>query len=109
MSQSSDTPTDKKWNHPSLHRFKQLWKQLLITDGTVYRKYSPGPLEPVVTFPILPPSADQEALCLSHDVPTAGHQEVEKILQKLYKIAYWVNMAKDVDQYYRNCFDKPTI
>lgn len=75
----------------------------MITDGTLYRKYSPGPLEPVITVPILPSSAQQEALRLSHDVPIAGHQGVEKTLHKLCKIAYWVNMAKDVDQYCRNC------
>ena len=103
LSESSGIPSDKKWNQPLLRRFKQLWKQLLITDGTVYRKYSPGPLEPVITVPVLPPSAQHDALRLSHDVPTAGHQGVEKTLQKLRKVAYWVNMAKDVDQYCRNC------
>ena len=52
---------------------------------------------------ILPVSAKLEALHLSHDVPTAGHQGVEKTLQRLHKMAYWVNMAKDVEQYCRNC------
>jgi len=55
--QSSNVPSDKTWNQPPLLRFKQLWKQLLVTDGgTLCRKYSPGPLEPVVTVPVLPPS-----------------------------------------------------
>ena len=47
LSQSSEIPSDKMWNQPPLRRFKQLWKQLLIINGTVYRRYSPGPLEPV--------------------------------------------------------------
>ena len=69
----SEIPSDKMWSCPPLRRYKQLWKQLLIIEGTMHRKYSPGPLEPVVIVPILPPSAKQEALRLSHDVPTAGH------------------------------------
>ena len=72
-----------------LCRFKQLWKQLLVADGdTLCQKYAPGPPESVVTVPVLPPSLQQEALRLSHDVPTAGHQGVEKTLEKLCRIAF---------------------
>ena len=89
-------PSDTTWNKPPLCKFKQLWKQLLVADGGILcRKYSPGPLEPVVTVPVLPPSLQQEALWLNH---TAGHQEVDKTLGKLYKNAYWINMARDVEQ-----------
>ena len=49
------------------------------------------------------PSFQQEALRLSHDVPTAGHQGVDKTLEKLCRIAYWVNMAHGVEQYCRSC------
>jgi len=102
--QSSNAPSDKQWSRPPLRRFKQLWQQLLVADGdTLCRKYAPGPLESVVTVPVLPPSLQQEALKLSHDVPTAGHQGVEKTLEKLRRIAYWVNMARDVEQYCRTC------
>ena len=102
--QSPNVPSDKRWSQPPLRRFKQLWKQLLVADSdTLCCKYSPGPLEPVVTVPVLPPSLQQEALRLSHDVPTAGHQGVDKTLEKLHKNAYWVNMARDVEQYCRSC------
>jgi len=102
--QSPDVPSDRRWSQPPLRRFKQLWKQLLVTDyDTLCRKYSPGPLEPTITVPVLPPSLQQEALRLSHDVPTAGHQGVDRTLDKLCKSAYWVNMARDVEQYCRSC------
>jgi len=102
--QSSNVPSDNTWNQPPLCRFKQLWKQLLVTDGgTLCRKYSPGTLEPVFTVPVLPPSLQPEALRLSHDVPTACHQGVGKTLEKLHKNAYWINMAWDVVQYSRTC------
>ena len=96
--QSSNVLSDTTWNQPPFHRFKQLWKQLFVADaGTLCRKYSPGPLEPVVTVPVLPPCLQQEALRLSHDVPTAGHQGVDKTLDRLRKNAYWTNMARDVE------------
>jgi len=73
--QSPNMPSDKSWSQPPLQRFKQLWKQLLVADGDAScRKYSPGPLELVVTVPVVPLSLQQETLRLSHDVPMAGHQ-----------------------------------
>ena len=60
--QSSNVPSDKRLSQPPLRRFKQLWKQLLVADGdTLCHKYSPGPLEPVVTVPVLPPARSFKA------------------------------------------------
>jgi len=102
--QSPNVPSDKSWSQLPLRRYKQLWKQLLAVDSNILHcKYSSGPPEPVVTVPVLPPSLQQEVLRLDHDVPTAGHQGVDKTLYKLHRIAYWVNMARNVEQYCKNC------
>ena len=101
--QSCDVPRDTTFNRGILRRYKQLWKQLAIADGVLCRTYSLGPLEGAVTVPILPPSFQQEALTLSHDIPTAGHLGVDKTLDRLRRNAYWVSMAKDVERYCRNC------
>ena len=101
--QSCDVPRDTTFNRGVLRRYKQLWKQLAIADGVLCRTYSLGPLEGAVTVPILPPSFQQEALTLSHDIPTAGHLGVDKTLDRLRRNAYWVSMAKDVERYCRNC------
>ena len=100
---SSDIPFQKKWRKPPLHRYKQLWKQLVIIDGVLCRQYSPNPLDQMVTVPILPPSFQKEALIRNHNAPTAGHQGVAKTFERLCREAYWVDMAKHVEQHCREC------
>ena len=101
--QSCEIPCGTTWNRGILRRYKQLWKQLAVADGVLYRTYSLGPLEEVITVPILPPSLQQKALTLSHDIPTAGHLGIDKTLDRLRRNAYWVNMTRDVECYCRNC------
>ena len=45
----------------------------------------------------------KEALWWIHDAPTAGHQGVEKTLDRLWQEVYWVSMARDVEWYCREC------
>ena len=101
--QSSDVPLYITFNRGILRRYKQLWKQLAIADGVLCPTYSLEPLEGAVILPILPPSFQQEALTLSHDIPTAGHLGIDKTLDRLRRNAYWVSMARDVERYCRNC------
>ena len=70
---------------------------MVIVDGILCHEYSPGPLEEFVTVPILPPSFHQEALILSHDIPTAGYQGMDKTLQRLRKYVCLL------DQYGQGC------
>ena len=65
--------------------------------------YTPDPAGDVVTVPLLPQSLRQQALKNSHDIPSAGHQGVDKTLYRLRHEAYWVNMAGDVERYCRQC------
>lgn len=39
----------------------------------------------------------------SHDTPAAGHQGIEKILERLRQQAYWVNMSQDVEKHCSEC------
>ena len=68
-------------------------------------EYSAGTIHPapwVGIVPILPAALRQEALRRNnHDEPTAGHQGVEKTLDRLQQEVYWVSMARDVEQYCR--------
>jgi len=57
----------------------------------------------MVTVPILPRSLQKDALIRNHDVPTAGHLGAEKTLERLRGDAFWGNMAKDVEEYCRQC------
>ena len=39
----------------------------------------------------------------NHDAPTAGHQGVAKTLERVRREAYWVDMAKHVEEHCRQC------
>ena len=83
----------RKWYRPPLICYWWIWNQLIIADGIVCCKYSPGPSSDSITVPILPHSLQQDALCCSHDAPATGHQGIEKTLERLRRQAYRVNMS----------------
>ena len=103
LQHSVDRPTSSKWKRPPLHRYRQLWSQLKLVDGVVYRTYAPGPLSDSIDVPIVPSSLQHEFLHHHHNSPAAGHQGPAKTLQRLRREGYWVNMAKDVDTHCREC------
>ena len=102
-SNSADIPQSKRWNKSPLYRYKQIWHQLKVVDGVLYRQYRPDPTNQTVTVPILPPNLQKDALTRNHDAPTAGHFGSEKTLERLRHDAFWINMAKDVAEYCRQC------
>ena len=57
----------------------------------------------MISVPVLPESLKREALQRNHDAPSAGHQGVEKTLQRLKQEVFWADMAKDVNQYCSQC------
>ena len=57
----------------------------------------------MVTVPVLPAVFHKEALIRNHDVPTAGHQGITKTLDRLHHEAYWIDMAKHVEEHCRKC------
>ena len=83
---------------------KQLWHQLKVVDGVLCHQYTPSPMQQAVMVPILPPDLQKDALIHSHNAPTAGHLGAEKTLKHLRHDAFWINMAKDVEEYCRQCF-----
>ena len=100
---SANRPHSTSWQQQPLLQYKQLWSQLKLIDGIVYRQYWPEPALHSVTVPILPTSLQKQALQQNHDVASAGHQGSFKTLRRLRQKAYWVNMTQDVDRYCREC------
>ena len=99
----SKRPSGKNWKSPPLSRYRQLWPQLIVVDGVVCRRYSPEPTRDTITVPIVPPTRRRAMLIRNHDMPSAGHQGVERTLDRVRKEDYWVNMAKDVERHCREC------
>ena len=88
-------PTGTIWRKSPFSRYHQLWSQLKLREGVVYRTYIPGPTSEAITVPVLPACLRKEYLRLCHDSATGGHQGWHKTLHKLRREAYWVNMAQD--------------
>ena len=101
--QSPHRPTGPEWWKQPLQRYRQLWSQLRVVDGTLYRHFAPGPTSESVTVPILPASLRKQALLQNHDAPSPGHQGPDRTLERLHQEAYWVNMARDVEKHCREC------
>jgi len=57
----------------------------------------------IATVPLLPPNHRKDALNRNHDAPTADHLGAKKTLECLRRHIFWINMAKDVDQYCKQC------
>ena len=91
------------WRQHPLRRYRQIWSQLRLIDGIVCRRYAPSPASDVISVPVLPESLQKEALQRNHDAPSAGHQGMEKTLQRLKQEAFWVHMAREVNEYCNKC------
>ena len=103
LSSAHPKPQGSKWSRSPLQRYRQLWPQLSLVDGIVYRCYAPGPTTDQVTVPIIPTSLRKEVLRQLHDSPSAGHLGADKTLGRVRQVGYWVNMIADVEAYCREC------
>ena len=86
-----------------LRRYRQLWSQLVLTEDTVCRQYSPSPTGRSVTVPIIPSNLRSDILKRCHDAPGSGHLGYEKTLTKARTVGYWVSMSDDVNSYCHQC------
>ena len=81
----------------------QLWPQLFIKDGILYRIIkTPGCDEYDVVL-VAPPSLQLFYIQQCHDASAAGHLGFQKTLERLRRQVYWVGMAKDVHLYCNSC------
>ncbi|KAL5510662.1 hypothetical protein EMCRGX_G006248 [Ephydatia muelleri] len=97
---STSNPNRKQF---PLKRYSQLLKQLHLVDGVLRHRFVPGPLEEIITVPVMPTSLQEVALHSCHDIVSAGHQGTEKTLDRLKRMTYWVGMAKAMELYCRSC------
>ena len=77
---SPEKLTGRKWCHPPLVRFRQLWTQLKLVDGVLCHVYTPGPTSDVLTVTVMPHSLQQQALQHSDNDRSVGHQGADKTL-----------------------------
>ena len=103
LEQSSSPPSGPGWRQHPLPRYRQLWTQLLLEDGLICRKYTPGPTAEPVTVPLIPTSLRASLLHQHHDAPQAGHLGPDKTAGRIRQVGYWVGMLRDIEQYCQAC------
>ena len=103
LATSQTTLNGRHWRKHPLRRYHQIFHQLLLINGIVYRKYAPGPTSDIVTVPIIPKALHHQVIQKNHDPPTSGHLGTDKTLSRLQSEAYWAGMSVDVDKYCHEC------
>lgn len=96
-------PQGAEWRHPQYRRWLQLWPQLVLNEGILYRNITLPVSQEKCCVPIAPVSLRQRYLQQFHDAPLAGHQGYTKTLLCLKRNVYWIGMAKDTQSYCESC------
>ena len=89
------------WNVQEFNRFKQIQSQLLLVNGVLLRNFKVEPFSSLTSVVIVPEKMKREYLECAHD--EAGHQGVERTLDRLKRMAYWVGMTVSVNEYVNSC------
>ena len=93
---TSDTPPSPTgiWKTFPHKRFKQLWSQLFILDGLLYRKRQTTTTDSKHLI-VAPRSFHKQFLTIAHEA--SGHQGSDRTLSIFSDSVYWVGMVRAVD------------
>ena len=99
-------PRDKQfaaqlWKTSEFKRFKQIQSQLFLVNGVLVRNFKVHPFSNLHSVVIIPEEMKAQFLERAHD--KGGHQGVERTLDRLKMIAYWVGMQLSVTEYVNSC------
>ena len=84
-------------------RLVQLWDQLQVRDGILYRLYE-HPTEQTPTLQLVTPTGlRQEVMADLHEGVLGGHLGVEKTVARLKERWYWPGYHNDIHAWCRNC------
>jgi hypothetical protein len=97
-----------EWNQVSGENtiVKTLWNQyarLKVINGVLYRQWIDENGINNKMLMLVPESLKGDILKLYHDVPTAGHLGMNKIVEKIKKHLYWPSMKDYVTKYCNSC------
>lgn len=88
---------------PASRRLFQLWDQLVLKDGLLWRRYeNPEGQEATLQLEV-PKALQKEVLQDLHEGSMAGHLGTEKTLACLKERFYWPGHYEDVQNWCRNC------
>ena len=74
-------------------------KLFTLIDGVLFRKR----LDRQDIELVVPASLKEQAMLWHHDIPSAGHQGVDRTKAKLKEKFFWVRLSRDVTSYVLTC------
>ena len=94
-------PSDK--TGPKWHKMVQLWDQLFVKDGALYRQCRVADDYSNVIQLVVPDSLKEEVMYGVHEGIGGGHLGVEKSVVKLKERFYWPGHYNDIKSWCANC------
>ena len=104
LTQANGVPEETgKWKeNGELRRYRQLWSQLEIIDGIVYRRVDKDTTSNRLVL-VVPRKMRPDLLRLSHNDPSSGHMGINRCLERLQRRYYWPAMASEVQLWITEC------
>ena len=104
---AGERPVAGSLQHHSVEaqRLFQLWDQLEVRDGLLYRQYmdtSGASQGPALQY-VVPRAQRTEIIRQLHSVDTGGHLGIEKTIGKLRERYYWPGHWNDVELFCKTC------
>ena len=84
-------------------RLFQLWDQLQVKEGVLYRAYLSEPEDDVRLQMVVPESMRKEVLEDLHEGTMSGHLGTEKTLARVKERFYWPGHYNDVQEWCKTC------
>ena len=94
---SGDWTTDGE-----LRRYRQIWPQLKIVNGVLYRQVEPGCKDERLVL-VVPRKMRGNVLDLSHNNPCSAHMGVTRCVERLQRRYYWPGMSSEVQLWIAEC------
>ena len=94
-------PATGEWKRHPLKRYQQIWSQLELHNGIICRKVQSPTMQEARLLVVVPKSLQRSFLKIAHE--ESGHQGIDRTLDRLSEVAYWVGQGRDVVHHCRYC------
>ena len=88
---------------PCTRNLHLLWKQLVLRDGVLYKKWETNDKMRSHLQVVVPRSLKNTVMFAMHNSVTSGHLGFKKTYQKIQRRFYWYNLKEDVRNWIKKC------
>ena len=88
---------------PCTRNLYLLWKQLVLRDGVLYKRWETNDKTQSYLQVVVPKSLQNTVMFAMHNSVTSGHLGFKKTYQKIRRRFYWYNLKDDVRNWIRKC------